>query len=87
MVPTTPRRHDDSELAQTPAEANEPTDELRTQSAPKLPEYLDQDCRPPTVVEQHDSPTELIEAVQQQRLPSSRKPGARGRQGRTNSPR
>ncbi len=48
-------------LPRTPTEVEEPTDF----AAPQPPELSEQDRREPTVVDQHDSPTELIEALEQ----------------------
>jgi hypothetical protein len=48
-------------LPRKPAEVDEPTDSSAQQPA----ESSEQDRRQPTVLDQHDSPTELIEAVQQ----------------------
>jgi Family of unknown function (DUF5631)/Family of unknown function (DUF5632) len=48
-------------LPETPTEVEEPTD----RAAAQPPELSEHDRCPPTVVDQHDSPPELIEAVEQ----------------------
>jgi Family of unknown function (DUF5631)/Family of unknown function (DUF5632) len=48
-------------LPRKPPEVDEPTDS----SAQQAPESSEEDRRQPTVVDEHDSPTELIEAVEQ----------------------